>query len=331
MVSEKPLLSVVIPTHNRSDALRQTLSGLANQKFDHAWEVIVVNNLCTDDTDEVVERHTLKVPLKLIHRSDSSGPAAARNAGAAAATGDYLLFLDNDILVEPNFLQRHWDALLSHPGCWIVGQIVNLPEQEKTPFGRFRKSLVPFDPPDRPIREATGVTGQSLSMPRVDFERLNGFDETFKAASVEDIDMAVRAWQSGIKILYVPQIVGVHNDWAGFDIRAYCERQRTYSHCEPPFWKKYGAAYPKRELLRVNLPISWSKDSPGTISRKILKKVVGLRPIQSTLFKTCDVLESVCPWPPILWRLYRLLLASAIFVGFQEGLTRYNVHLDTDV
>lgn len=328
MGTQKPLVSVIIPTHNRSEALAKTLSELAKQQFPQPWEVIVVNNCSTDDTDELVLRQAFPVSLRLTHRKDTTGPGAARNAGAAVSTGDYLLFMDNDILVQPDFVQRHWNALLSHPGCWIVGQIVNLPEQESTPFGRFRRSLSPYDPPDRPVREAQGVTGQSLSLPRADFERLHGFDEGFYSASVEDIELAVRAWQAGIKILYVPGIISVHNDWAGFTIRDYCQRQRTYAHCEPPFWQKYGKDYPKQEIVRANLPIRWGQDRPGLLFRKLLKKFVALSPVRWTLFGACDVLEHLCPWPPVLWRLYRLLLSGAIYRGFQEGLKLHNIKLD---
>jgi len=325
MANQKPLVSVIIPTHNRSDALARTLFELANQQFDKPWEAIVVNNRCTDDTDEVVRRQSFPVPLQVVHREDRAGPAAARNAGAAVAVGDYLLFMDNDILVGPDFVKRHLNALVSYSGCWIVGQIINLPEQERTPLGQFRRALSPYDPPDGPAREAKGVTGQSLSLPRTDFERLNGFDESFNIASVEDIELAVRAWRLGIKILYIPHIIGVHNDWAGFTIRDYCQRQRTYSHCEPLFWQRYGKEYPKQELVDANLPIQLSRDGPKLLLRKFLKQFVSLSPVQWTLFSACDVLERFCPWPPALWRLYRLLLSSAIYKGFQEGIMSYNI------
>ena len=232
-------ISVVIPTHNRADALDRTLSNLSKQQFQEAWEAIVVNNLCTDDTDTIVQSRSFPVPLQLVHRDDIPGPSAARNAGAAHARGTYLLFIDNDILVEPDFLQRHLYSLERYPGCWIVGQVVNLPEMDATPFGRYRKSLFPFVPPEEEVRETEAITGQTLSMPRVDFETLGGFDESFFVASGEDRELLMRAKQKGIKLLLDPGIVVLHNDWAGSTIQDFCLRQRRYTQTEPLFWQKY--------------------------------------------------------------------------------------------
>src|ERR1051325_8961518 len=171
-------ISVVIPTHNRADALNMTLQRLAQQQVDAAWEVIVVNNRCTDDTDAVVSNRIFPAPLRLVHE-EVPGPAAARNAGARTATGEYLVFMDNDILVESNYLQSHLAALARHSHCWVVGQVMNLPEQDDTPFGRYRSSLFPFFAPDQAPFETEVITTQCLSMPRADFDALGGFDESF--------------------------------------------------------------------------------------------------------------------------------------------------------
>lgn len=315
-----PLISVVIPTHNRSDALALTLEHLSRQQATVSWEVVVVNNCCTDDTDGVFARAELPVPKRLIHEP-LAGAGRARNAGAAAATGEYLLFLDNDVLVEPGFIQGHAEALVAHPGCWIVGQLVNLPEQELTPFGKFRRTLFPYDPPGTPPRTATGLTAQNFSVPRPVFQQFGGFDETFGIASVEDLDLALRARKQGKQILYVPDLMGVHNDWAGFTIREYCERQRSYTRSEPLFHRKWGDDYPRPEIFRENAP-----PRPGEPARLVLRKQVkrlaGTPPVRETLFGLCAVLERVLPWPPLLWRLYRFLLAVAIYQGYQEGLAR---------
>ena len=74
-------ITVVIPTHNRADALDLSLKGLAQQQLHAAWEVIVVNNCCTDDTDHIVSNRSFPVPLRLVHEP-VPGPAAARLAMA---------------------------------------------------------------------------------------------------------------------------------------------------------------------------------------------------------------------------------------------------------
>lgn len=314
--------SVIIPTHNRSDALALTLARLSKQRLDDLWEVIVVNNRCTDQTDDVVSSMDFPTSLRLEHEQ-TPGAAAARNAGVEGAKGDYLLFLDNDILVEPDFVARHLNTLQRHPGCWVVGQIANLPDHDATPFGRYRKTLMPLVSAEEGVSNASGLTGANFSMPRADMMRLGGFDEKFDIASHEDLELAVRAWKAGITILFDPSIVGVHNDWAGTSISDYCWRQRLYCRTEPLFWRKYGADYVKQQLLAENLPPRWGEDSPKLILRKLAKRLVGNRVGQTTLIAVCQLLEATWPWPPALWRLYRVAIAGAMNKGFREGLVTY--------
>jgi GT2 family glycosyltransferase len=317
-------ISVVIPTHNRSDALAQTLLNISKQQFSESWEVVVVNNRSTDDTDEVVRRQRFPVSLRLVHE-EKPGVAAARNAGMEVARGQYILLLDDDILVEPDFLRRHYDLLLSNPGCWIMGQVVNLPEQCATPFGKYRQSLYGYIPRESAGGEAYWLNGNSVSLPRSDWERLGGFDERFSGASVEDYDFAVRAWDAGIKILFRPSIVAIHNDWAGFSIEDYCRRQRLYSQSEPLFWKKYGDRHVRLSLVRQNLPPDWRRDNPALFVKKLVKNALAAKIWQAILSAVCAFLERSWPWPPLLHRLYKLMLAVAIYQGFQEGLKIHNI------
>ena len=318
------IISIVIPTHNRSDALQETLLNLSVQRFGEPWEVIVVNNCCTDDTDEIVRKQPFPVPLRLIHE-EKPGVAAARNAGIEAAVGRYVILLDNDILVESDFIQRHYDLLLANPDCWILGQIVNLPEQNNTPFGKFRNTLYGYIPRESAGGEAYWLAGTNFSMPRSDWERLGGFDERFSGASVEDYDLAIRAWDAGIKILFRPGIVALHNDWAGSSIQDYCRRQRLYSQVEPLFWQKYGDRHIRSELVRQNRSPDWRRDGPVLLAKKLIKTVLATGAWQKVLFGMCGLLERLLPWPPLLYRLYRMMLAVAIYQGFREGIKVHDI------
>src|SRR4051812_41105072 len=90
-------ISVVIPTKDRSDALARTLAALESQRVSDELEVIVVDNGSSDETVAMVGAHAVnsKLPIKLIVHPEG-GPAAARNAGATAASGKILLLLGDD-------------------------------------------------------------------------------------------------------------------------------------------------------------------------------------------------------------------------------------------
>ncbi len=217
-------ISVVIPSHNRSDALQITLEHLALQSFDGDWEAVIVNNNSTDDTDEVVRAWQSKFPVALsLEHEKFPGAASTRNAGAKVASGEYLVFIDNDILTKPDFLEHHIEALQQYPNSWINGQVINLPEQENSVFGEFRKPFYPTFAVSEEAREVLGITGQNLSLPRQQFLHLNGFDRDFYSG--EDNELAMRGRkQFGIKTLLVPNIVVIHNDWAGWTFEDFCLR-----------------------------------------------------------------------------------------------------------
>ena len=317
-------ISVIIPTHNRSDALDLTLKGLAEQKFNEDWEVFVINNNCTDNTDQIVNKWRGKFPvsLALLHQN-IPGAAAARNAGARQAKGEYLVFIDNDILVEPDFLERHRRALMENPNSWIVGMVANLPEQENSPFGRFRRSLAAVD--ESPgVKEIFGFSGAISSLPRTDFEKLGGFDENFHVASGEDQELSIRARrQLGVKVLLVPDILAVHNDWAGWTFEDFCLRQRIYARTEYLFWQKYGDEHPRLGMVLESFPVDWRMDSLNLKIRKMRKRILGSGVSQKILLNISTSLEKFSVFRPVLWQFYKLRLAGAINEGLREGRKHY--------
>lgn len=316
-------LTVVIPTHNRSSALDLTLVKLSEQIFSGTWELIVVNNNSTDDTEQVVSewQHKFPVELKLI-RETKPGAAAARNAGAAMAVGEYLVFLDNDIHVAPDFLSRHLNSLEKYRGSWIFGSTVNSSEFESTPFALYRRSLGLERPNQNSDTDLGGLSAANLSLPRADFNRLGGFDTNFFVASGEDRDLGMRAVSDGIRLVFDPLIIGIHQDWAGSTIRDFCLRQRMYAQTEPYFWRKYGDRAPRLELVNANLPANLRHDGLRSFIRKKIKQAIGSDLGQWFIIGCCEVTEQVFPIKRITWPLYRMAIAGALNRGFREGLER---------
>jgi len=319
-------ITVVIPTHNRSDALDLTIEHLSNQDFEGAWEAIVVNNNSTDDTDQVVKSWQEKFPvkLKLVHES-KPGPAAARNVGAGAAKGRYLVFIDNDILTGPDFLRNHMQFLDSEREGWFIGRVVNPPELRRTPFGRYRDDIheayflglpqtgtVPYD----------GAIGANWAMRRDQFFIAGGFDESYSIASCEDAELALRARKSGFKTMFNADSRVVHNDWA-IDLKTFLRRQETYSISTVLLWTKYGEESFQLDVVTQNGPINIEKDGFGLALKKSVKGVFAARSFYPMVIRLTEAIESMAPDTKLSRRSYEIATSLAIFRGVREGFLRY--------
>ncbi len=109
-------VSLIIPTYNRAWLLPQTLACVLEQTYPHL-EIIVVNDGSTDETQAVLAGYAGRV--KTIHQ-ENQGETAARNAGIAAATGDYFTFLDDDDIIFPDKIARQVQLLQTRPNVDVV-------------------------------------------------------------------------------------------------------------------------------------------------------------------------------------------------------------------
>src|SRR5437899_2703201 len=98
-------VTVVICTWNRARLLDRTLTAMRRLRIPEAtqWELLVVNNNCTDDTDEVIEKHLTHLPIRRLVEPEQ-GHSNARNRALTVATGDLILWTDDDVEVDPEWL-----------------------------------------------------------------------------------------------------------------------------------------------------------------------------------------------------------------------------------
>ncbi|WP_197435052.1 glycosyltransferase [Nitratireductor arenosus] len=186
-------LSVIVPTRNRAAVLRLSLPRLFTQTLaPDAYEVIVVDDASSDDTEAVLRefaRENLVVTRLAVH----AAAAAARNRALELARGDTLVFLDDDCLVAPDFLQQHAAAQARRPGSVVTGPIVDVlePPAEASPprhrFAGWHRNPFP--------------TG-NVSVARADIVAAGGFDEDFTAYGWEDPEMFERLALRGLKRRY---------------------------------------------------------------------------------------------------------------------------------
>ncbi|MGW3350517.1 glycosyltransferase family 2 protein [Nonomuraea rubra] len=122
MSPEHPLVSVIIPSYNRSDVLRLCLDAVRAQTHPHV-EVIVVDDCGTEDAARVAA----SMGAKVVRTTVNGGPTPARNLGAEHATGEILFFLDADIALDPDAVANAVRILRDHPEIGALGGVL-LPE-----------------------------------------------------------------------------------------------------------------------------------------------------------------------------------------------------------
>jgi glycosyltransferase involved in cell wall biosynthesis len=215
----KNSLSVVIPTKDRAPALAQTLAGLETQQPGDDFEVIVVDNGSNDEAlarvRELIENATIR--LRLVEHPDG-GPAAARNAGAAASSGASILFLGDDTEpADPGLVQAHIDLHAARPEepYGVLGRITWSPRSPVTPFMRWLENGGPqfnySEISGGPVDAANYFYSSHVSIKRSMFERLGGFDPRFPSAAVEDMEFGVRLADTGMELDYHPELLVLHD------------------------------------------------------------------------------------------------------------------------
>ena len=127
------LVTVAICTWNRAQLLDQTLQGMRRLRIPtgHDWELLIVNNNSTDGTDAIIAKHSAQLPIRRLLES-KQGHSNARNCALAHTRGDLLLWTDDDVLVDADWLARYVEAAKAHPRAGYFGGTVE-PWFESTP------------------------------------------------------------------------------------------------------------------------------------------------------------------------------------------------------
>jgi GT2 family glycosyltransferase len=319
------LVSVIITTYNRCEALKETLRALSHQTLaPERYEVLVVDNGCSDATSSFLASCRLACALKTFREPQNVGISAARNIAIRNARGRFIIFVSDDLIVPENFIDSHVETLEEFQGYWVVGGFQQLSSLTETPFGRYLDHLEKTFEEDRKsgslgpnIWEMSCPTARNLSVPRADLQRIGLFDEQFRN-SCEDQDLAHRASKIGIRFLYNTAISCLHNDQSG-ELKRYCQAQRRGAHDTVFFCAKYEAIHGGAAIARVNGYVSLS-DGPALIFKKLVKSALSTRQLLTLIEKTIPLIERIRVSDPALWNLYRMLIGLYIFRGWREGL-----------
>lgn len=128
-----PQLTVAVCTWNRAKSLKRALDSIvaAIDVYGSSVQLIVVNNNCTDDTDQIIAAVSKRTALTHLHES-VVGLANARNAATRATCGDYVIWTDDDVVVSPRWLEAYANAFIEYPHAAFYGGPIS-PEFEHAP------------------------------------------------------------------------------------------------------------------------------------------------------------------------------------------------------
>lgn len=191
-------ISVVIPVYNAEQFIERTVTAVLEQDsqgFD--LELVTVNDGSTDRTLEILNK--FKQRIKIVDQINR-GPAAARNAGANAASGDILVFTDSDTIAQPGWLQNLYQGFSEEGVEACAGSycIAN----GNSPLARVIQSEIEFRYGNFP--EFIKFAGTyNLAVTKALFVRTGGFDEAYRQASGEDNDFCYKIVKSGKLIKFV--------------------------------------------------------------------------------------------------------------------------------
>ncbi len=189
-----PTLSVIIPVHNGGENFRRCLSSL-RRADPGPTEIIVVADGDTDGSGKVGE----EMGARVLRIPGPQGPARARNEGARTARGEILLFIDADVTVSPDIVDRVVRAFHDHPEVEaLIGSYDDAPGEAN--FLSQYKNLYHHYIHQASRAEASTFWGACGAIRRRTFQDLGGFDESYRRPSIEDIELGYRLVEAGRRI-----------------------------------------------------------------------------------------------------------------------------------
>ena len=200
--------SIIIPAWNRPDLLAGCLQALEKLKYPKdEFEIIIIDDGSLCPLSNVLQRFNDALPLRL-YRQSNLGPAAARNLGAHHASGEYLVFTDDDCRPTSDWLNLLSVRVKKSPNSAISGRRVNICVNNVFSIASEIIAEVACAHFNGSSGNAGFISTSNLSLPARRFKEIGGFDESFRTA--EDRDLGQRWRERGYFIYYAPEIVVYH-------------------------------------------------------------------------------------------------------------------------
>jgi glycosyltransferase involved in cell wall biosynthesis len=267
-------LSIVVPTYNRAPQLARLLHALERQSARGEFEVVAVDDGSADETASVLAI-SRGYPLRAIHQPNA-GPAAARNAGVRAASREFVLFIDDDVIPSDDLVERHLAAQRARAGVLIGRMLAHSRRQPVWSAWESRvleKQYAEMQTGAWPPTARQFFTANA-SVPRADLLAVGLFDPSFRRA--EDVELAYRLDDANVPFAFEPNAVVYHD--TPRTLAQWSRIPAQYGHYDVVMWRA------GRHHILSNIADELSLRSRGV--RLLARALVGRRSLMGA-FKPC--------------------------------------------
>lgn len=249
MGNSSPLVSVIIPFFNAKQTLHRTVASILTSNYPN-FEMITIDDRSEDQCGELVLGHP-GIHLSMVARS---GAAIARNLGVEASSGDILFFVDADVTISPDTISEVVNTFEKNAGLGACfGEYTPLPFGDN--FPTVYKNLVHHFTHQSASEHARTFWCGCGAVKREPFLRVGGFDESFIAASVEDIDLGYRLSANGERIFLNKKLQVTHGKQYTFTSLV---RSDLFNRAIP--WTRLMA---ERNIFTADLNLKWHNVASG--------------------------------------------------------------------
>lgn len=213
----QPTVSIIIPVYNQFSYTYQCLQSIRQHSGNVKYEIIIADDCSTDRTKEI-EKYV--EGIKVIHNKTNLRFLRNCNNAIGSAAGKYVLFLNNDTQVQPDWLSPLADLMERDRTVGMTGSKLVYPDGSLQEAGgivwkdgsawNYGRNDDPLDAKYDYLREVDYISGASIMIRKDLLLKLDGFDDTFAPAYYEDTDLAFRVREAGYKVMYQPLSVVVH-------------------------------------------------------------------------------------------------------------------------
>jgi len=233
--TDHPSFSIVVPTYQRREVVSDVVRALNGMNYKGDFDIVVVVDGSTDGTATALRELQCSVPMRVIEQHNH-GAAHARNRGAAEAGADILLFLDDDMIAQPDLLEQHARSYVQGADA-VLG---DFPVEVGSRPGFLSETIAGRKAWERygDLTHYDVFTGH-LSVRRSVFEQLGGFDESFTSGGKygnEDIDFGLRLVE-GYDVRHDPKAICHQRSLVG--PREYMRRARSTANADLAFASKH--------------------------------------------------------------------------------------------